>query len=64
MDDALVAKPGPSKCLKCGKTFQSRDVCTHRICPKCTRANNKEYIPRISMFRIASKDAPLPDIDK
>jgi hypothetical protein len=45
-------RPGRVKCLKCGNMFDSRDVCTNRICPGCTRTNQREYVPRIAGSRV------------
>jgi len=30
---------GPTCCLKCQRTFNSKDVIRLRICPKCTAVN-------------------------
>jgi hypothetical protein len=45
-------RPGRVRCLRCQEMFDSRDVCTNRICAPCTRANQREYIPRVSGSRI------------
>ncbi len=49
-------RPGEVTCLRCGKLFKSRDVCTNRICPPCTRNNSKEYIPRIIATSVHTGD--------
>lgn len=50
--DGPTPKPGKRKCLKCGKTFLSRDLVTNRICTPCNRANAKERDtgPAVSSF--------------
>ncbi len=45
--DKPQLRPGRVKCLRCSNLFDSRDIPTNRICPSCTKLNEKEYIPRI-----------------
>lgn len=44
--------PGKVKCLGCDKLFNSIDKSTNRICPECTRRNNKERLPRMAPSKI------------
>lgn len=41
-------KPGKRQCLRCGRTFRSRDVTGNRICPKCNELNANTRLPRQS----------------
>lgn len=54
--DKPELRPDRIKCLRCTKLFDSRDVCTNRICPACTRINNRDYIPRIITSKVYSSD--------
>jgi hypothetical protein len=63
MTDQPDLRPGRAKCLKCDQMFDSRDVCTNRICPTCTRANGREYIPRVTGSRIYSGDGRAETIE-
>jgi Zn finger protein HypA/HybF involved in hydrogenase expression len=41
-----ASKPGPVRCLKCSKTFQSADKMRLRICPSCTKTNDDAFVRR------------------
>lgn len=53
------ARPGRVACLgHCGQKFDSVDVTTNRICPECTRVNQREFIPRTVSGTVYVGDSP------
>ena len=55
MADETRRNPGNVRCLGgCDKLFYSVDKATNRICPECTKRNNKERVPRVISSQIST----------
>lgn len=42
----FASQPGPARCMKCSRTFNSADRLRIRICPTCTRVNEDAFVRR------------------
>jgi phage FluMu protein Com len=58
---AEEAQPGDRECLRCDRTFASWDTRWNKICPKCTKLNERTYVRRTYSTRSCPHEDGGPD---
>jgi len=61
--DEPAPRQGRRPCLRCGKTFMSRDLTRNKICGPCNKKNEKEYDerPASSSVWVNGRRVQLPE---